>query len=83
MSEKRTWTEEVRTTGERLLGTVKELVHQGNIRRIVVKNEEGRTLTVMPLSVGVVGAVLAPTVAALGVVAALVTDCTIVVERQE
>jgi Flp pilus assembly pilin Flp len=83
MGERRTWTEEIRTTGDELLARIKELVHEGNIRHVFIKNEEGRTLIEVPLTLGVVGAVLVPTAAAIGAIAALVTDCTIVVERQE
>jgi hypothetical protein len=81
MSEEKTWTEEVHTTGEELVGKVKELVREGNIRRLIIKNEEGKTLIEIPLTLGVVGAVLLPVWAAVGAVAALVADCTIVVEK--
>jgi hypothetical protein len=81
MSEQRTWTEEIKITGEQLVGTVKGLVHEGNIRRIIVKGEEGRTLIEIPLTLGVVGALLVPVAAALGAIAALVSECTIVVEK--
>jgi hypothetical protein len=67
--------------GEELIATVKELVHQGNIRRITIKNREGKVLIEVPLSLGVVGALLLPTLAALGALAAIVSECTIVVER--
>jgi hypothetical protein len=83
MSEKKTWTEEIRTTGEELVTKVKELVHEGNVRRVIVKNEEGRTLVEIPLTLGVVGTLLVPTLAGLGAIAALVTNCTILVERAE
>ena len=62
---------------------VKELVHEGNIRRITIKNEEGKRLIEIPLTIGAVGVVLLPVWAALGAVAALVADCTIVVEKIE
>lgn len=81
--EKTTRTEELKITGEELVATVKELVRQGNIRRITVKNREGRTLVEIPLTLGVVGTLLIPTLAALGAVAALVAECSIVVERIE
>jgi hypothetical protein len=74
-------TEEFVISGEKLVSTVKELVHQGNIRRITVKNRDGKSLIEIPLSVGVLGILLLPTLAALGAIAALVTECTIVVER--
>ncbi|MEM2915323.1 MAG: DUF4342 domain-containing protein [Candidatus Bathyarchaeia archaeon] len=81
--EKKVRIEEFRIDGKELVEKVKELVHQGNIRRIVIKNPEGKILMEIPLTVGVVGALLLPTVAALGVIAALVTECTIAVERIE
>ena len=81
MSEEKTWTEEIHTTGEELVAKVKELVHEGNIRRIIIKNEEDKTLIEIPLTLGVVGAVLLPVLAAVGAIAALVADCTIVVEK--
>ena len=83
MSEEKTFTEEIKTTGEQLVAKVKELVREGNVRRVIVQNEEGKTLIVIPLTLGVVGALLLPVAAALGAIAALVADCTIVVERVE
>jgi hypothetical protein len=80
---KPTRTEELKITGEELLSTVRELVRQGNIRRITIKNREGKTLVEIPLTLGVVGTLLLPTLAAVGAVAALVTECSIVVERVE
>jgi hypothetical protein len=74
-------TEEISISGEKLVATVKELVHQGNIRRITIKNREGRSLMEIPLTLGFVGALLLPTLAALGALAALLTECTLVVER--
>jgi hypothetical protein len=78
---KETRTEELKIRGEELVATVKALVHEGNIRRITIKNREGKTLIEVPLTLGVVGALFLPTLAALGALAALVTECTIVVER--
>lgn len=75
--------EEHRVKGERLVETVKKLIHEGNVRRIIIKNEEGRTLIEVPLSLGVVGTLLAPVWAAIGAVAALVANCSIVVVREE
>ena len=83
MSDEKTRTEEFTLDGEKLVSTVKELVRQGNIRRISVRNKEGRSLIDIPLTAGVVGAVLLPTLAALGAIAAMVTECSIVVERVE
>jgi hypothetical protein len=74
-------TEEFTISGEKLLSTVRELVHQGNIRRLTVKTRDGKVLIEIPLTVGVVGTLLLPTLAALGAIAALVTECTIVIER--
>ena len=78
-----TRTEEHRVPGDQLVRKVKELIREGNVRRITIKNDQGRTLLEIPLSLGVVGAALAPTFAAIGAVAALVTNCSIVVERTE
>ena len=74
--------EEHRVSGDKVISKIKELIHQGNVRRIIIKNEEGRSLIEVPLSVGVVGAVLAPMWAAIGAVAALVASCSIEVERE-
>ena len=74
-------TEEHKVSGERLLSRVKELVHQGNIRRITIKNDEGHTLMEVPLTVGVVGAVLLPIWVAIGALAALAANYTLVVEK--
>lgn len=75
--------EELKVTGDQLVATVKKLVHEGNVRRIILKSESGETFLEIPLTVGVVGAMLLPLWAALGAVAALVSGMTIVVERQE
>lgn len=75
--------EEFKVDGEDLLKKVKSLIAEGNIRRISIRNKEGKHVLDIPLTVGVVGAVLVPTLAAVGAVAALLTECTIVVERQE
>ena len=83
MTEEKVTTEEHHVDGDDLLHKVKELVHEGNIRRIIVKNEEGKTLIEIPLTIGVVGALLVPTLAAVGAIAALVTKCTIVVVKEE
>jgi len=83
MSEEKVRTEEFEVSGDKLVGKIKELVHEGNIRRISIKNEEGKVLISLPLTLGVVGAILAPQLAAVGAIAALVTHCTIVVEKVE
>jgi hypothetical protein len=77
----KTTTEEFKINGEDLLAKVKQLINEGNVRRIIIKNKEGKSLVELPLTIGVVGAVLAPALAAVGALAALVTECTIVVER--
>jgi hypothetical protein len=67
--------------GEDLLGKVKSLISEGNVRRIIIKDKGGRELAQFPLTVGVVGVVFAPILAAVGALAALITECTITVER--
>ena len=81
MSEFRT--EEFRVKGEELIAKIKELIHEGNIRRIIIKDREGKTMIEFPLTFGVVGVVLAPTLAAVGAVAALIGEATIVVEKMD
>ncbi len=76
-------TEEFTISGDELLARVRELVREGNVRRISIKNEEGRVLAEFPLTIGVIGAALLPIWAAIGAIAALATHCTIVVERVE
>lgn len=81
MPEEHVRTEEHRVSGERLVARIKEIVHQGNIRRVIVKNDEGRVLLEIPLTLGVVGAALVPVWVALGAMAALIANFTIVVEK--
>jgi len=76
-------TEEFKVNGEDLLKKVKEIIAEGNARKITVKSKEGKSIVELPLTIGVVGAALAPLLAAVGAIAALVTECTIVVEREE
>lgn len=73
--------EEYRVSGEELLAKVKAVIAEGNVRRILIKNKDGKSLVEFPLTIGVVGALLAPVLAAVGAIAALVTECSIVVER--
>ena len=68
--------------GEELLQKVKEVIKEGNVRKITIKDKNGKTLVAVPLTLGVVGAVLAPVMAAVGAIAALVTECSITVERK-
>jgi len=74
---------EFRVRGDNLVTKIKEIIHEGNVRRIIIKNDEGRTLVEVPLTLGVVGAVLAPVWAAIGALAALAADLRIVVEKVE
>ena len=83
MSEEKVCREEFRVRGEKMVAKVKELVHEGNIRRVIIKDAEGKTLIEIPLTIGVVGAVLLPVWAALGAIAALAAELTIVIERVE
>ena len=75
--------EEFSVAADDLVAKVKELIHEGNVRRIVVKDEAGKTLIEIPVTIGVVGALLAPWLAALGAIAAFATNCTIIVVRSE
>jgi len=75
--------EEFSVSADNLIEKVKDLLHEGNVTRIIVKDEMGKVLLEIPATVGVIGVVLAPWLAALGVIAALATNCTIVVERRE
>jgi uncharacterized C2H2 Zn-finger protein len=75
-------TEESSVAANDVLKRVQELLHEGNVTRIVVKDEAGKQLLEIPATVGVVGTLLAPWMAALGVIAAIATRCTIVVERR-
>ena len=74
-------TEEFHVNGEQLIAKIKELIHEGNIRRIIIKDKDGKILIEFPLTFGVVGAVLAPTLAAVGAIAALIGEATVVVEK--
>jgi hypothetical protein len=78
-----TRTEEFKLEGGKVLDKIKELIHQGNIRRIILKNEDGKTLIEIPLTLGLVGAALLPVFAAVGALAALVARMTLVVEKTE
>jgi len=74
--------EEFKVDGADLLKKVIQLINEGNIRRITIKTKDGKSIVEFPLTVGVVGTVLAPPLAAIGAIAALVTECTIAVERE-
>ncbi len=76
-------TEEFSVSADKLVENVRRLLHEGNVTRIIVKDENEKTLLEIPAAAGVIGAVLVPWLAALGVIAALATNCRIVVERRE
>ncbi|MEN6410695.1 MAG: DUF4342 domain-containing protein [Anaerolineaceae bacterium] len=81
MADEKVRYEEFKVDGDAVIATVKELLHEGNVRRLVIKNEQGETLIEVPLTIGVVGAVLLPVWAAIGAIAALAVNLTIGVER--
>lgn len=76
-------TEEFKVEGEKLLARIKELIHEGNIRRIIIKDKDGKILIEFPMTFGVAGVLIAPQLAAIGAIAALLTEATIVVEKKE
>jgi hypothetical protein len=76
-------TQEFTISGDEVVAKVKELIEEGNIRRLIIKNDEGRTMLEVPLTLGLIGAALLPVLAAIGAAAAIATRCTIVVERDE
>ena len=78
----KTTAETFQVKGEDLLQKVKALIKEGNVRQISIIDKKGRPIVVIPLTLGVVGALLAPPLAAIGAIAALVTECTIKVERE-
>ena len=75
--------EEFKVNGEELVSKVKSLINEGNIRKIIIKNKDGKAIIELPLTIGAIGAVLAPSLAAVGAVAALLTECTLIIERAE
>ncbi len=81
--DKKTIVEEFKVSGEAVVGRVKEVIREGNVRRITIKNEEGKTLFEIPLTFGIVGALLLPQLAALGAVGALIAKLSITIERED
>jgi len=75
--------EKIKVFGEDVFKKVNDLIKEGNVRRITIKDKTGKTIAEFPLTMGVVGAALAPVVAAIGAIAALLTECTLMVEREE
>lgn len=76
-------THEFKVKGEELLKKIKELIHEGNVSRIIIKDDSGRTYLEIPVTIGVVGAIFAPVLAAVGALAALVANFTVEVVRKE
>lgn len=75
--------EEIHVMGTNLVDKVKELIHEGNVQRIIIKNEQGHTIVEIPVTLAAIGLVAAPELAAVGAIAGFVTKCTLVVERRE
>ncbi|MFO0955429.1 MAG: DUF4342 domain-containing protein [Candidatus Saccharibacteria bacterium] len=75
-------TEEFKISGDDIMSKLKEVVRAGNVRKITVKEKSGKVIAEFPLTVGVVGALLAPVLAAIGTIVALASDCVIAVERE-
>jgi hypothetical protein len=75
--------EEFTISGDKIVEKVKEIIKEGNARRIIIKNEKGEVVVEFPLTAGAVGVLIAPALAALGAIAALLTKCTLIVERKE
>jgi hypothetical protein len=75
--------EEFKVNGDDLLRKVKEIIREGNARKLIIKNEKGESVLEVPLTIGAVGALLAPPLAAVGAIAALLTNCTIVVVKKD
>jgi hypothetical protein len=75
--------ESFKINGENLLKKVKELIEEGKVRKITIHDKDGKEIMSFPLAVGVVGALLAPALAAIGAIAALIGECTITVEKEE
>ena len=82
MTESTSRSEEFQFSGDTLLAKIKEIIREGNIRRVVIKNDDGRVLIDIPLTIGVVGTLLAPQLAAIGAIAALVLKGSIVIEKE-
>jgi len=74
--------EEMKVAGEQVVETVKNLIKEGNVRRITIKNSAGETVLSIPLTIGVVGVAVVPVLSAIGAVASLMSDCTLSIERE-
>jgi hypothetical protein len=75
--------EEINVMSSHLVEKVKELIHEGNVQRIIIKNEQGHTLVEIPVTLAAIGVIAAPVLAAVSAIAGIVTKCTLVVERRE
>jgi hypothetical protein len=75
--------EEIQVMGSNLVEKVKELIHEGNVQRVIIKNEQGHTIVEIPVTLAAIGVVAAPVLSAVSAIAAIVTRCTVVVERRE
>ena len=75
--------ESFRVSADEILNKVKEIIKEGNARKIIIRNEKDETIAEFPVTIGAIGVVLAPMFAAIGAIAALATDCTIIVEKRE
>jgi len=82
MKNEHVWREELNISGSSLVSTIKELIHEGDIRRIIIKDEQGKTLVEIPLLIGAVVALALPVVAAIGAIGAIANHLTIVIERE-
>ena len=82
MADQKKW-ETFTISGDKIIEKVKEIAREGNARRVIIKNEKQETIAEFPLTAGAVGVLLAPALAALGAIAALVTKCTLIVEKKE
>ena len=83
MSDQKFRTEEFRVNGEELIAKIKNLIKEGNIRKVIIKDKDGKIVFEIPLTFGVVGALIAPQLAAIGAIAALLTEATVVIEKAE
>jgi len=77
----KTFKEELKVTGDQLVDSVKKLVREANVRKLILKNDKGDKIIEIPVSAATIGAVLLPVLAAIGALAAMMTDCTIVIEK--
>lgn len=82
MSNFQTVCEEIKVLGSELVDKIKELIHEGNVSRIIIKNEAGNTIVELPVTLAALGAVLAPVLAVVSALATVVTKCTVVVEKR-